>query len=113
MHFAQLPDADDAVVPGVVSSDIHGNQLITIATQTTEVVMTTDCEHAAVVENVRGCSKAATPQQLSDFYHGAWPIVVGEFPLTVYERISIHYRTSSKLFNPRLPVQYFQPLKWI
>lgn len=64
--------------PGVVSSDRHGNELITIGTQTTEVVMTADCEHVAVVENVRGCSKAATPQQLSDFYHGAWPIVVGK-----------------------------------
>ena len=78
VHFAQLPGADDTIGPGVVSSDRHGNELITIGTQTTEVVMTADCEHEAVVENVRGCSKAATPQQLSDFYHGAWPIVVGK-----------------------------------
>ena len=37
--------------------------------------MPADLEPQHVTENVRGCSKAATPQQLADFYHGAWPIV--------------------------------------
>ncbi|KAF6017239.1 hypothetical protein EB796_024448 [Bugula neritina] len=78
VHFARLPELDNAVGPGVVSSDRHGNELVTIGTQTTEVVMSAECAYEPSVENVRGCSKAATPQQLSDFYHGAWPIVDGD-----------------------------------
>ena len=75
VHFAQLAAPDDVVGPGVVSSDSQGNERITIGTQTTEVLMPADLEPQHVTENVRGCSKAATPQQLADFYHGAWPIV--------------------------------------
>lgn len=82
VHFARLPELDNAVGPGVVSSDRHGNELVTIGTQTTEVVMSAECAYEPSVENVRGCSKAATPQQLSDFYHGAWPIV-GKYPSTL------------------------------
>lgn len=75
MHFDQLAAQDEQVGPGVVSSDSEGNERITIGTQTTEVLRPADLEPQHITENVRGCSKAATPQQLADFYHGAWPIV--------------------------------------
>lgn len=67
MLFRQVPGLEDLPCPVVISSDRHGNELVTIATQTSEVVMPSNESN----ENVRGCAKA---QQLAAFYHGAWPL---------------------------------------
>lgn len=65
LSFRQLPGVDDLPCPAVVSSDSHGNELISIATQTCEVAMLSDSDSNQ--------AKASSSQPLSNFYHGAWP----------------------------------------
>ena len=88
--YRQLPGLENLPCPAVVSADRHGNELISIATQTSEIVLPSHnngghTEPTAASssnqlrggggENIRGCAKASvTQQQLSAFYHGAWPI---------------------------------------